>query len=103
MADCLSVRGARRATRLLRCLLPARGIPGQTWRVARGQSGVVCVELDWTEIHDAGTILQMPEGSQVTDLWSYSTQVPDSDKGLGILLQYVGSSRAPFFRFMARH
>ena len=55
-----------------------------------------------TEIHNAGTILQIPEDGQVADLWSYSTQVPTSDEGLGILLQYVGSSRAPFFRFMAR-
>lgn len=51
------------------------------------------------EIRDAGTILQTPSASQVTSInhWGITTE-----KDVTILLQYLGSSQAPFFKFMAK-
>ncbi len=45
----------------------------------------------------AGTLVQTPEISQVSNDWIYATRNRNS-----ILLQYTGSSQAPFFRFMAK-
>jgi hypothetical protein len=49
--------------------------------------------------YDAGTLVQTPPASQVLsiDHWGLAT-----DKDITIMLQYVGSSQAIFFEFMAR-
>jgi hypothetical protein len=52
-----------------------------------------------TGIYNAGTILQTPAKSQVmsVDQWGLSTE-----KQATIILQYVGSTQAPFFELMAK-
>jgi hypothetical protein len=50
-----------------------------------------------TKVYETGRILQMPEIDQVTSLWNPSIDMSDS-----LILQYVGSSQAPFFRWMAK-
>jgi hypothetical protein len=50
-----------------------------------------------TEIYETGRILQMPEVDQVTSLWNPSVDTADS-----LILQYIGSSQAPFFRWMTK-
>ncbi|MCP4538696.1 MAG: hypothetical protein GY832_16300 [Chloroflexi bacterium] len=51
------------------------------------------------KIRDAGTILQTPSVNQVTSItqWGLSTE-----KDATIILQYVGSAQAPFFKFMTK-
>ena len=52
-----------------------------------------------TAIHDVGTILQTPAIGQVRSIsrWGLSGEQAEV-----IMLQYVGSSRAPFFQFMTK-
>jgi hypothetical protein len=52
-----------------------------------------------TGIYNAGTILQTPTKSQVmsVDQWGLSTE-----KQATIILQYVGSTRAPFFELITK-
>ncbi len=49
------------------------------------------------KIAAAGTLVQTPTTAQVSDVWTYAVTSRGS-----ILLQYVGSSQAPFFRYMAK-
>jgi hypothetical protein len=50
-----------------------------------------------TKVYETGRILQMPEVDQVASLWNPSVDTSDS-----LILQYIGSSQAPFFRWMTK-
>jgi hypothetical protein len=79
------------------------GGPGRTILVILVILGAVTplVELrrHVTAIHDAGTILQTPAIDQVRSIsrWGLSGEQAEV-----IVLQYVGSSQAPFFRFLTK-
>jgi hypothetical protein len=62
-------------------------------------SGTSWIELrrHLTEIQGAGKLLNLQEASQVLSLWDYPVEGPDS-----LIRQYIGSSEAPFFRFLTR-
>ncbi len=49
------------------------------------------------KVYETRSILQMPEVGQVASLWNPSVNVSDS-----LILQYVGSSQAPFFKWMTK-
>jgi len=50
-----------------------------------------------TKVYETGRILQMPEVDQVMSLWNPSVDTSDS-----LILQYIGSSQAPFFQWMTK-
>lgn len=50
-------------------------------------------------IYTAGTLVQVPPSSQVESIEDWEV---DSSIGASIMLQYVGSSEAPFFELLAR-
>ncbi len=77
---------------------------GVTWRIIQAVlvfigSATVAIEFQrhMNKIAAAGTLVRTPQVTRVSGIWAYEANNPRP-----ILIQYVGSSQAPFFIFMAK-